>query len=104
MLVAGGSHLRKTEVTASLTCRIPTPLIYGEASQLKQAFFILLLNTGPRVGTGGSLRAIIDLAQKVPEFLELVLLGTDANGGRHDFRRSFREGLAVGRRRIGNRA
>jgi K+-sensing histidine kinase KdpD len=94
-LALAGHHLRKTNVTASLTCRIPKPLIYGEASQLKQAFFILLLNTGRRVETGGSLRAIIDLAQKVPEFLELVLLGTDANGVRHDFSTVFREGLAV---------
>ena len=90
-----GPHLRKTKVTASLTCRIPKPLIYGDASQLKQAFFILLLNIGPRVGTGGSLLAIIDMAQKVPDFLELVLLGTDANGVRHDFSTVFSEGLAV---------
>jgi PAS domain S-box-containing protein len=94
-LSLAGPHLRKTNVTASLTCRIPKPLIYGEASQLKQAFFIILLNTGRRVGTGGSLRAIIDEAQKMPEFLELVLLGTEANGVSHDSSMLFKEGLAV---------
>jgi len=94
-------HLRKTNVTASLTCRIPKPLIYGEASQLKQAFFILLLNTGRQVGTGGSLQAIVGEAQKMPEFLEVVLLGTEANGVRHDFSMVFREGLAGERSGIG---
>jgi PAS domain S-box-containing protein len=89
-----GHHLRKADVTSGLTCTIPKPLIYGEAAQLKQAFFNLLVNAGQRIGAGGRLQVVIDETGEMPGFLRLVLLGTEANGIGHDFSRSLREDLA----------
>jgi K+-sensing histidine kinase KdpD len=89
-----GHHLRKSDVQAGLTCRIPKPLIYGEAPQLKQAFFNLLLNAGQRVGTGGRIQLVIHEAAERPGDLEIVLLGTEASGVGHDFSASLRKGVA----------
>jgi signal transduction histidine kinase len=84
-----GHHLRKAEVKAGLTCRMIPPLVYGEAPQLRQAFFNLLLNAGQQVGTGGRLQVVIDEAADMPGFLGLALFGSDASGAGHDFSRSF---------------
>jgi len=84
-----GHHLRKADVKAALTCRIIPPLVYGEAQQLRQAFFNLLLNAGQQVGAGGRLQVVIDEAAGVPGFLGLALFGTEASGAGHDFSRSF---------------
>ena len=84
-----GHHLRKLNVKVHLTCRITPPLVYGEAPQLRQAFFNLLVNAGQQVGSGGSIQVVIDEAADIPGFLSLALLGTDASGLRHDFSRSF---------------
>ena len=84
-----GHHLRKADVKATLTCTIIPPLVYGEAQQLRQAFFNLLLNAGQQVGAGGRLQIVIDEAADVPEFLGLALFGTEASGAGHDFSRSF---------------
>lgn len=84
-----GHHLRKADVTAGLTCRINKPLIYGEAPQLRQAFFNLLLNAGQQVGAGGRLQVVMDEAADMPEFLGLAFLGTEASGVGHDFSTSF---------------
>ena len=73
-------HLRKTDVRAVITCRIADPLIYGEASQLKQAFFNLLLNAGQRVGPAGKLQVLIEETSEQPGFLKLMLSGAGANG------------------------
>jgi PAS domain S-box-containing protein len=80
-----GHHLRNGEVIAGITCTIANPLIYGEASQLKQAFFNLLLNAGEGVGAGGRLQVVIDQTAEMPGFLRLDLLGTDKAGAEHDF-------------------
>jgi signal transduction histidine kinase len=84
-----GHHLRKADVKAGLTCRIIPPLVYGEAQQLRQAFFNLLLNAGQQIGTGGRLQVVIDEAAGVPGFLGLTLFGTGASGAGHDFSQSF---------------
>ncbi len=84
-----GHHLRKADVKAGLTCRIIPPLVYGEAQQLRQAFFNLLLNAGQQVGAGGHLQVVIDEVTGVPGFLGLALFGTEASGAGHDFSRSF---------------
>ncbi|HSE37276.1 MAG TPA: histidine kinase dimerization/phospho-acceptor domain-containing protein [Blastocatellia bacterium] len=89
-----GHHLRKSDVQAGLTCRISKPLIYGEAPQLKQAFFNILLNAGQRVGTGGRIQLVIDEAAEMPGDLEIILLGTEASGVGHDFSTSLRKGVA----------
>jgi signal transduction histidine kinase len=82
-------HLRKAGVKAKLTCRISTPLIYGEASQFRQAFFNLLMNAGRQVENGGSLDVIIDQPPNMLEFLAVELWGTDAGARGHDFSHSL---------------
>ena len=84
-LTLGAQHLRNADVDAVITCTIANPLIYGEASQLKQAFFILLLNAGQAVGAGGRLQVVIDQTAEMPGFVRLLVLGTDKAGGEHDF-------------------
>ena len=83
-------HLRKIGVKAQLTCRISTPLVYGEASQLKQAFLNLLINAGRQLGEGGDLDIIVDREPNKPEFLAVGMWGTEASAQGHDFSRSLR--------------
>jgi signal transduction histidine kinase len=83
-----GHHLRSAGVTASLTCITDKPLIYGEASQFRQAFFNLLLNAGQSLGSGGTLKVLIDAADK-PGFVGVAFIGTDASGAGHDFSKSL---------------
>ena len=90
-----GHHLQKADVKAGLTCRIIPPLVYGEAPQLRQAFFNLLLNAGQQVGNGGRLQVIIDEAAGMPGFLRVDLFGTEASGAGHDFSGSFAVLLAA---------
>jgi len=84
-----GYHLRTAGVTASLTCRIDKPLIYGEASQLRLAVFNLLVNAGQSIGLSGRLQVVVDEAKDNAGFVGLALLGTEATGSAHDFSRSF---------------
>jgi signal transduction histidine kinase len=84
-----GHYLRRAEVKADLTCRMSAPLVYGEATRLRQAFFNILLNASQRVGPGGKLDVVIDEAPDRPEFLKLAFWGNDANGLGHDFSESL---------------
>lgn len=81
--------LRKADAKVDLTCRINPPLVYGEAPQLRQAFFNLLLNAGQLVGIGGRLEVVIDEAPDRPGFLALSFWGTEAGGVGHDFSQSL---------------
>jgi PAS domain S-box-containing protein len=98
-------HLREANVKADLTCRICPPLVYGEASQLRQAFFNLLLNAAQQVGNGGKLEVVIDEAPDQLGFLAVSLWGTEGGGVGHDFSRSiggfFAEHSRVGPQGIG---
>jgi len=80
-----GHFLRKTDVKTTLTCANSPPLIYGEAPQLRQAFFNLLLNAGQQTGYGGKLEIVIEMSPDAPGFLALSLWGTDASGQGLDF-------------------
>ncbi len=82
-------QLRRTGLTASVTCRMKKPLIYGEASQLRLAVFNVLLNAGQSIGAGGSFQVVIDEAANKPGFVGLALLGIEAGGTAHDFSTSF---------------
>lgn len=82
-------HLRKAGVTAGVTCRNNKPLIYGEGSQLRQAFFNLLLNAGQQIGAGGRLQVVVDETGDKPGVLGLALLGNAASGVGHDFSTLF---------------
>ena len=80
------SHqLRKMDVKAQVTCRIAAPLIYGEAAQLKQAFFNLLLIAAEQVGSGGRLEIAVDGPGDTPSFLTVEVWGIEASGVGHDF-------------------
>jgi C4-dicarboxylate-specific signal transduction histidine kinase len=78
-------HLRRADVKAEVTCVIPPPLIYGEAPQLKQAFFNLIVNAASEIGTGGRMEIVLDQARENLGFVTVVILGTEANGTAHDF-------------------
>ena len=82
-------HLRMADVKVELTCRIGLPLIYGEAAQLKQAFFNLLLNAAQQVGSGGRLEIVVNRPTESPGFLALELWGTHVTGCGHDFSQSL---------------
>lgn len=84
-----GHSLRKVSVKVDLTCRIEPPLIYGEAPQLRQALFNLLLNAGELVGNGGSIQLAIDEAVDQPGFVALAMSGQDAAGASIDFSQSL---------------
>lgn len=80
------SHqLRKTDVKASVECLASSPVIYGDASRLRQAFFNLLFNACPKVGAGGSINLMIDRSGDDSEFISVALFGADASGTAHDF-------------------
>lgn len=89
-------HLRGANVRTSLACATSEPLIYGDARQLKQIVFILLLNTAERVGRGGRLEVAVDDRGTSAGYLTLELLGTEAGGQPHDFSRSLGDFLAEG--------
>ena len=82
--------LRKEDIKIQLTCTIEPPLIYGEASQFRQAFFNLLVNAGHLVGVGARLETVIQEAQDKSGYLMVALWGTDAAGAPHDFSQSLR--------------
>jgi len=84
-----GYYLREASVKADVTCRMSPPLVYGEASQLRQAFFNLLLNTSQQVGPGGKLEVVIDEAPDGLGFLAVSFWGTEHSGAGHDFSRSL---------------
>lgn len=83
-------YFRKTEVSVQLTCGTGSPLIYGGAPQMRQAFFSLMLNTSQSVGIGGRLEVVIGESDGMPGFLSVSLWGTEGSGRAHDFSRSFR--------------
>lgn len=83
-------HFRKANVKAELTCRMSRPLIYGEAAQLKQAFFNLLLNAAQLVGSGGRLEIVVDESTDSSGFLAIELWGTEGSGRGHDFSQTLR--------------
>lgn len=90
-------YFRKTEVSVQLTCAKGSPLIYGEAPQLRQAFFGLLLNASQSVGTSGRLEVVIAELHGTPEFLSVSLRGTEGSGKAHDFSGSFKGFVECGK-------
>jgi len=80
------SHqFRKMSLRAELTCATSLPLIYGEATQLKQAVFNLLLNVAHRVGSGGKLDLKVNQSDGAPSSLSVELKGFGQNGNAADF-------------------
>jgi len=88
-LVLVGHHLRRANVKASITCRMTPPLIYGEAAQLRQALFNVLVNAAQQVGGGGRLHIVIEQGNEMSGFIGLTFEGADANEKPHDFSQSL---------------
>ncbi|HJZ67604.1 MAG TPA: histidine kinase dimerization/phospho-acceptor domain-containing protein [Blastocatellia bacterium] len=84
LLDLAASELRKLGVKATLTCRNSPALIYGEASQLRQALFNILLNAAQELGAGANLEIVIEELPDVQEFLTATVRGTGASGTESD--------------------
>ena len=78
-------HLRNADVKVEVTCVMEPPLIYGEAPQLKQAFFNLVVNAASEVGSGGRMEILLDQARENCDFVTVAIRGTEASGAGHDF-------------------
>jgi len=78
-------HLRNADVKVEVTCEMEPPLIYGEAPQLKQAFFNLVMNAASEVGSGGRMEIVLDQARENCDFITVAIRGTEASGAGHDF-------------------
>jgi len=96
-----GSHLRKADVKASLTCSAIPSLIYGDGPRLRQAIFNLLLNAGQHLGPGGKIEIAIEESVDRPDLIPIFLSGTERGGQAHDFSKSFSSLLTSGRNREG---
>ena len=102
VLSLAAHYFRKTEVTVQLTCGMGSPLIYGEAPQLRQAFFSLMLNASQSVGVGGHLEVVIAASHGMPEYLSVSLWGTEGSGQAHNFSRSFQSFVEGGNELVAN--
>lgn len=89
-------YLRSAGVATRLTCGIDAPLIYGEAAELRRAFFSVVLNASESVGCGGRLEIVLEETPGVASFLSVTISGTNADGGAHDFSQSLAS-LSAGR-------
>jgi PAS domain S-box-containing protein len=96
-----GSHLRKADVKASLTNNAAPSLIYGDGPRLRQAIFNLLMNAGQYLGPGGEIEIAIEESTYPPDFIPILILGTEQGGQAHDFSKSFSSLLTSGRNREG---
>jgi len=80
-------HLRNADVKVKVTCVMEPPLIYGEAPQLKQAFFNLIVNAAGEIGSGGRMEILLDQARENCDFATVAIRGTKSGGTAHDFSR-----------------
>src|SRR6185503_7971751 len=78
-------HLRNADVKVEVTCVMEPPLIYGEAPQLKQAFFNMVVNAASEVGSGGRMEIVLDQDRENCDFVTVAIRGTEANGAAHNF-------------------
>jgi K+-sensing histidine kinase KdpD len=79
-------HLRKADVEARLSCKVESPVIYGDARRLRQALINIILNASQRVGAGGKLVIVLD---GTADLVKLVFAGAHRDGTDHDFSRLF---------------
>lgn len=96
-----GSHLRKADVKASLTCSAIPSLIYGDGPRLRQAIFNLLMNAGQHLGPGGEIEIAIEESVGRPDLIPIFMFGTEQSGQTHDFSKSFSSLLTSGQNREG---
>ena len=96
-----GSHLRKADVKASLTCNATPSLIYGDGPRLRQAIFNLLMNAGQYLGPGGEIEIAIEESLDRPDLIPVFIFGTEQSGQAHDFSKSFSSLLTSGQNREG---
>jgi signal transduction histidine kinase len=84
-----GSHLRKANVSASLTCKTAPPVIYGDGARLRQAFFNLVLDAGKRVGPGGRVELAIEQFPDEKDFIAVTIIAAFRDGRIDDGSESF---------------
>jgi two-component system NtrC family sensor kinase len=96
-----GSHMRKADVKASLTCNATPSLIYGDGPRLRQAIFNLLMNAGQHLGPGGDIEIAIEESVGRPDLIPIFVFGTEQSGQAHDFSKSFSSLLTSGQNREG---
>jgi PAS domain S-box-containing protein len=96
-----GSHLRKADVKASLTCNATPPLLYGDGPRLRQAIFNLLMNAGQHLGQGGEIEIAIEESPDGPGLIPIYVTGREKGGQAHDFSKSFSSLLSSGQNREG---
>lgn len=96
-----GSHLRKADVKAVVTCNTTPPLLYGDGPRLRQAIFNLLMNAGQYLGPGGEIEIAIKGSPDRPDLIPIFIIGTEKSGQAHDFSKSFSSLLSSGQNREG---
>ena len=85
--------LRRAQVTASVTCTANSPLIYGDAPRLRQAFINLLVGASQRVGPGGRLEVVLQEPENDPGHVVISVIGMEAGGRGHNFAESLADFL-----------
>jgi PAS domain S-box-containing protein len=96
-----GSHLRKADVKAAVTCNTTPPLLYGDGPRLRQAIFNLLMNAGQYLGPGGEIEIAIEESPDRRDLIPVFIIGTEKGGQAHDFSKSFSSLLSSGQNREG---
>ena len=92
-------EIRKADVSVRVSCNANSPLIYGDAPQLRQAFINLLLIASQRVGPGGEVEIVLDESgNDAARAVVISFIGTEAGGRGHDFAESFASLLHPGDR------
>ena len=84
------TEIRKAGVSVRVTCNANSPLIYGDAPQLRQAVMNLLLSASQLVGRGGEVEIVLDESPDDSACGVVVsFIGTEAGGRLHNFADSF---------------
>jgi signal transduction histidine kinase len=92
--IAHMSHpLRRAQVTASVTCTANSPLIYGDARRLRQAFINLLVGASQRIGPGGRLEVVLQEPENDAGHVVISVIGMEAGGRGHNFGESLADFL-----------
>lgn len=90
-------YFRRRGIQTQLTCATSSPLIYGDAPLLRQAFFSVLLSASQTVAPGGRVEVFIAVSQEVPDAVCVKLLGTEVTGQWYDVARSLESSVGDGK-------
>lgn len=82
-------HFRKADVKAVLKCDVATPVIYGDASRLRQALFNLLLNICQNNSPGSRIDVSVGNSEEGPARIKIAFSSTEREGKLQDLSESF---------------